>query len=257
MAKESSRGTAQGSASYWTPWNDLTLDEKKEFAVDAQTYGVIEDSVALTQTKKYAQGSIGGNLLDQSSGLLLLSIFGGYAHATHSGETAVYDHVFTVGESAQHQSLTFFLHDPLAAADYSYANGVVEKLELSMALKKFVEYAASVKAQSGASQSAFSPATTAENRFVPQYMTAKLASAYSTITAAAAPPSRSRAPSSRSGPTSRIRTFSAASRRPTSSTRSSPSKARSRRSGKGKPTSRPRSWARPRRPCASTSRTPT
>ena len=178
VAKETNRGTAVSSAAYWTPWNDLMLDEKKEFAVDAQAYGVVEDNIHLTQTKKWAQGSLAGNVADQSVGLLLYGMFGGYAEATHSGESAVYDHSFTVGQGAQHQSLTFFLHDPLAAADYSYANGIVEKLELTMALKKFIEFTASVKAQSGAAQSTFSPATTAENRFVPQYLAAKFALDY-------------------------------------------------------------------------------
>src|SRR5580658_6695599 len=78
VAKETTRGTAISSAAYWNPWNDLTLDEKKEFAVDAQSYGLIEDNVNLTQTKKWAQGSLAGNFLDQSSGLLLYSLFGGY-----------------------------------------------------------------------------------------------------------------------------------------------------------------------------------
>src|ERR1700710_774548 len=178
LARETTRGTAQSSASYWNPWNDLTLDEKKEFAVDSQAYGVIEDNVNLTQTKKWAQGSLAGNVPDQTIGLILYSMFGGYAVATHSGESVVYDHTFTVGENAQHQSLTFFLHDPLAAVDYSYANGVVEKLELNMALKKFIDYTASIKSLSGASQSTFSPATTAENRFVPQYLAAKFALDY-------------------------------------------------------------------------------
>jgi hypothetical protein len=177
-AKEATRGTAQSSASYWSPWNDLTLDEKKEFAVDEQAYGIIEDNVHLTQVKKWAQGSLAGNVADQSIGLILYSLFGGYAVGTHSGESAVYDHTFSIGESAQHQSLTFFLHDPLAAVDYSYANGVVEKLELEMALKKFVSFNASIRALSGASQSTFSPATTAENRFVPQYLAAKFALDY-------------------------------------------------------------------------------
>jgi hypothetical protein len=171
LAKEATRGIAQSSATFWSPWNDLTLDEKKEFATDAQAYGVIEDSVNMTQTKKYAQGSLQGNFLDQSSGLLLYSLFGGYA-VTGSGP---YVHTFTVGESAQHQSLTFFLHDPLSAQDYSYANGVVEKLEIDLALKKFISFNASIKALSGAAQSSFSPSTTAENRFVPQYLVAGFA----------------------------------------------------------------------------------
>jgi Phage tail tube protein len=178
IAKETTRGTAISSAAYWNPWNDLTLDEKKEFATDAQAYGIVEDNVNFTQTKKWAQGSLAGNFLDQSSGLLLYSMFGGYAVGTHSGETVVYDHTFSIGESAQHQSLTFFLHDPLSTVDYSYANGVVEKLELNIALKKFIEFTATLKTLSGAPQSSFTPSTTSENRFVPQYLAAKFALNY-------------------------------------------------------------------------------
>src|ERR1700693_1884704 len=168
LAKETTRGTAIASAAYWNPWNDLTLDEKKEFAVDAQSYGVIEDSTQLTQTKAWAQGSLSGNILDQSFGLILYSMFGTLtSHSAHSGESIVYDNIFNIQEGAQHQSLTFFLHDPLSAVDYSYANGVVEKLELNIALKKFIDFTASIKALSGAAQSTFSPSTTTENRFVP------------------------------------------------------------------------------------------
>jgi hypothetical protein len=175
-AKETSRGTAIGSASYWSPWNDLVVDEKKEFAVDEQSYGVIEDNTNLTYTKRWVEGSIAGDLLDQSFGLILYSIFGTLtSHSAHSGESSVYDNVFNVAESAQHQSLTFFLHDPLSGQDYSYANGVVTKLEISAELKKFVEYTASIKALTGAAQSSFTPATTAENRFVCRYAAAKLA----------------------------------------------------------------------------------
>jgi hypothetical protein len=176
LAKETTRGTAISSAAWWNPWNDLTLDEHKEFAVDAQSYGVIEDSTNLTQTKQWAQGSISGSVLDQSFGLILYSMFGTLtSHSTHSGESIVYDNIFNIQEGAQHQSLTLFLHDPLSAVDYSYANGVVEKLEINMALKKFIEFTASLKALTGVSQSTFTPATTTDNRFVAQHMTAKFA----------------------------------------------------------------------------------
>ena len=90
-------------------------------------------------------------------------------------------------KAPQHQSLTFFLHDPLAGVDYSYANGVVEKLEITMALKKFIEFNASIQALSGAAQSTFSPSTTAEHGFVPQYLVAgfapSLAGVQGTLTA--------------------------------------------------------------------------
>jgi hypothetical protein len=153
---------------------DLTLDEKKEFATDTMAYGLIEDSVNMTRTKAWAQGSLNGTVLDTTIGLLLYSIFG-----THSvSGSGPYTHTFSVSESAQHQSLTLFKHDPLAGQDYSYANGVVEKLELNIALKQFVQFTASLLAQSGAAQSAFSPSTTTENRFVPQYLSAEFAPTY-------------------------------------------------------------------------------
>lgn len=173
VAKETTRGTAIGSAAYWNPFMSLTLDEKKEFVSDQQSYGVVEDNVNFTQTKQFAGGSLEGNVADQTIGLILYSMFGGYAV---SGPTNnAYLHTFTVGENAQHQSLTLFLHDPLSAVDYSYANGVVEKLDINIELKKFVSFNASIKALSGAAQSAFSPSTTTENRFVPQYLAAKFA----------------------------------------------------------------------------------
>jgi hypothetical protein len=176
VKKEATRGTAETSATYWTPWMDLTLDEKKEYAVDAQAYGVIEDNTVLTEAKRWAQGSITGNVADTTFGLILYSMFGTLtSHSAHSGESIVYDNIFNVAESAQHQSLTLFLHDPLTSKDYSHANGVVEKLEINVALKQFVQFTASVKALSGALQSSFTPATTSENRFIAQHLTAKFA----------------------------------------------------------------------------------
>jgi hypothetical protein len=64
LAKESTRGTAQSSATFWNPWMDLTLDEKKEFATDNQAYGLIEDSVNMTRTKAWAAGSLNGAVMD-------------------------------------------------------------------------------------------------------------------------------------------------------------------------------------------------
>ena len=141
VAKEVARGTAQGSASYWTPWNDLTLDEKKEFAVDAQSLRRHRG-----QHPPHPDEEVGAGLdrrqrrRPEHRPHPLFHVRRLRGTRPIRARRAVYDHSFTVGQSAQHQSLTFFLHDPLAAVDYSYANGVVEKLELNMALKKFIEY---------------------------------------------------------------------------------------------------------------------
>jgi hypothetical protein len=183
LGKESTRGTANTTAGYWNPYMDLTIDEKKEFVTDSQAYGIIEDNVNLTQTKKWVAGTLTGNLYDTSFPPLLYAMFGTYAKAG----SGPYTHTFTVGETAQHQSYTFLLHDPLAAVDYSYANGVIEKLEINFALKQFIQFTASIMAQSGVVQSTFSPSTTTENRFLPQYLVAgfapSLAGVQGTLTA--------------------------------------------------------------------------
>ncbi len=186
LAKESSRGTAQSSATYWLPINDWNIDEKFDNVVADQAMGVIENSVGEYRVKNYADGSIKLPLTDQSSGLLFLSLFGSQAVATHAGESVVYDHTFTIGESAQHPSLTLFIHDPLSGTDYSHANGVIHKLDLDAELKKFVELNVSARALKGASQSAFTPSLLSENRFIPQNMTFKYATAVSGLSGATA-----------------------------------------------------------------------
>jgi hypothetical protein len=125
-------------------------------------------------------------MLDQSTGLLFLSLLGSQAVGTHAGESVVYDHTFTVGESAQHQSLTLFIHDPLSGTDYSHANGVIHKMDIDAELKKFVQLSCSARAFKGVSQSSFSPSILAENRFIPQYMTFKYATAVAGLGAATA-----------------------------------------------------------------------
>jgi hypothetical protein len=170
IAKEATRGTAQSSASYWLAFSDAAIDEKYTNVTQDEAYGIIEDSVGQFRVKNWAEGTLKVPLTDASLPLLLLSQFGAVANATHSGETTVYDHTLTVGESAQHQSLTLFIHDPLSGVDYSHALGVIHKTELDAELGKFADLSLSVKAMKGVSQSSFSPSILAENRFLPQYM---------------------------------------------------------------------------------------
>src|SRR5580692_6453119 len=186
LAKESTRGTAISAATYWLPFDDLSFDEKYDNAVADQAVGVVENSINEYRVKNYADGSFKVPMMDQSTGLLFLSLLGTQAVATHSGESVVYDHTFTVGESAQHPSLTLFIHDPLSATDYSHANGVIHKMEIDAELKKFVQLSCSARAFKGVSQSTFSPSILTENRFIPQYMTFKYATAVAGLSGASA-----------------------------------------------------------------------
>lgn len=186
IAKEATRGTAVSSANHWLPFSDASLDEKFENVTQDEAYGIIEDSVGQFRVKNWAEGTLKVPVTDLSLPLILYAMLGASADSTHSGESVVYDHKATVGESAQHQSLTLFIHDPLSGVDYSHALGVIHKMDLDVELKKFAELTLSVKALKGASQSSFSPSIASENRFLPQYMTFKYATSVSGLSGATA-----------------------------------------------------------------------
>jgi hypothetical protein len=191
IAKESSRGTAIGSATYWLSFSDASIEEKFTNVTQDEAYGIIEDSVGQFRVKNWAEGTLKVPLTDQSLPLLLYSQFGAVANATHAGESVVYDHTITVGQSAQHQSLTLFIHDPLSGTDYSHALGVIHKTDFDAELGKFAALSLSVKALKGVSQSAFTPSILSENRFLPQYMTFKYATAIAGLSGATAIPLKS------------------------------------------------------------------
>lgn len=192
IAKESSRGTAVASASYWLAVDDWAIEERFKNAVDIQTFGIIEDSVSQTRVKNWAEGQLKFPIAGTSSAVLFLSLFGTDTPATHAGETIVYDHVISVAQNVQHQSITFFVHDPIATAsgataDYTHANGVVHKIDIDYSLGNFVTATASIKAIAGSAAAvAFVPSQAIEDRFVPQYLTFKTAAQFSGLGAASA-----------------------------------------------------------------------
>lgn len=176
VAKETTRGTAPGSPSYYLFWNELGIQEKFENVTDVEAQGIIEDSQAETRVRDWAEGPIKLPVTDKSFPLFLLSLLGTDTPALHSGESVVYDHVMTVLQNAQHQSLSLYIHDPLAAVDYVHKNSLVKKISLDLILKEYIKATIELIGLKGASIGTLSPAQVAENRFVPQYVTFKQAS---------------------------------------------------------------------------------
>jgi hypothetical protein len=174
VAKEATRGTAESSASYWIPWLNLDIQERDNKVLDEASIGVIEDSVDQKIVKQWAEGKWDAPIGDKHFPLILLASLGTISSALKSGETAVYDHTITVVQNAQHPSLTFFIDDPLTGADYKHALGVITSLEIKYELGKYLQYTANIKAKKGTSAT-INPATTSENKFLPQHLTFKLA----------------------------------------------------------------------------------
>lgn len=192
IAKETTRGTAKTTASYWLAADDWDMQERYTNAVDMQVYGVVEDSVSQSRVKNWAEGQIKFPISGTSSAVLFLSLFGTDTPATHAGESSIYDHVLTVAQTVQHQSLTFFVHDPIATAsgataDYTHANTVVHKIDIDYSLGNFVMGTATLKGQTGSAAAVvFVPSQAIEDRFIPQYLTFKVATNLAGLAAASA-----------------------------------------------------------------------
>lgn len=192
IAKEVTRGVTPATIKYWIPTDDWEINEKFENAIDDVTYGVIEDNVGQTRVKDWAEGQFKLPLVGTTSAVLLYSLFGSTSAVLHAGETVVWDNTISIAQNVQHQSLSFYVHDPiptaaLATPDYSYANAVVTKVDIDYSLGKFVELTASISAFRGSAAAvAFVPSQPVEVHFVPQYLTFKVASAVGGLTAASA-----------------------------------------------------------------------
>lgn len=169
IAKEATRGTGV-AAQFWIPKTDVTVDDIIMSAQDDSSIAVIEDAINQEVTTKAMQGSLAGRVYDKSFGLLLLAVLGSQATTTTSGESAVYDHAFTVGESAQHPSLTISVADantPSSGAGIWHTLCMIDQLTIDFEVNKFFTYKADFKGNSNVAQSV-TASFTSENGFDPQ-----------------------------------------------------------------------------------------
>lgn len=185
IARETTRGTSPAVATYWIPHSEFDVFEKDTKILDEQTRGVIEDSVGQSIVKQWAEGNLKAPIGDKHFPLLLYSVLGTLASTLKSGETLVYDHNISIQQGSQHQSLSLYLDDPLAGQDYTHALAVLTSLEIAYEQGKFIDYVANFKSKKGATAT-LTPSTTAENRFLPQHLTFKLASTQAGLDAASA-----------------------------------------------------------------------
>lgn len=191
LAKEAVRGTAETAATYYIPFTEAAVEEKNDLLANEQAMGVLEDTTEAKSVSVSAEINLKGAVGDKTFPLLLLASLGSVASAAEiAPNTLVYDHTITVNQSVQHQSLTIFLNDPLGGQDYKHALGCVDSLDLAYEQNKFVEFDAKLKALKGA-VATLTPATTAENLFLPQHFVFKLASSVAGLTAATAIPVKS------------------------------------------------------------------
>ena len=172
LAKESVRGTSPGSATFWVPWSELDVDEKKRMVLDEQTRGVLEDSTGQSIVSEWAEVKLKAPIGDKHFPLILYSVLGGLS--TTGPTDSAYTHTLSVGQSAQHQSLSVYLDDPAGGQDYTHALAMSETVEIAYERDQFMQYTATLKAKKGATAT-LTPAATTENRFLQKHLTFKIA----------------------------------------------------------------------------------
>lgn len=175
IAKETARGTAVVPA-FWLPKQSLSIDDKITQVTDETSVGVIEGMEDGNVAEKFSEAEIEGRIDHLKFGLLVLAALGSEA-APSLIETGVYDHVFTVLQSAQHPSLTVTLSEPNAQTTSSlrYTLAMLSELNLEVALRKFATYKAKFRANAGVTGTSTPAYATSEQVFLPQTITAVIA----------------------------------------------------------------------------------
>lgn len=182
IGKESSRGTAVAPTN-WLPITAFNHEGKVENAYCEAAQNTIVDSFDAAVIKEWAEGGFDALIGIEGFGLILLSALGSVSSATAGGETVVYDHTYTLQESAQHQSLTLAVDQ--ANGDKNYALAVVDSLSLTFEKNKILDYSVGMMSKKGASAT-LTPSFSAENKFRPQDFSVKVASNIAGLSGASA-----------------------------------------------------------------------
>jgi hypothetical protein len=172
FGKEIARGTVVAAA-YFEKQAALSIDEKITHVKDESSFGSIEDASQGFLTGIFCDWSLTARVKANTTGLWFLSLFGTDTPTSEGGgNAAVYDHVFTVNETNQSQSLTISYLDPIAG--YRFANAMISEADLMMEIGKYFDISLKGQAFAGASNVP-TPSFTDETIFMPQMATFKSA----------------------------------------------------------------------------------
>lgn len=171
IGKETVRGV-KVSPAYWLKPLSEDINDRIEVAVSERAVGVIEDSEDQAVSKKLAGGTIAGEVFDKSFGLILLAAIG-QVTSVETTDSGVYEHIFSVLQSAKHPTLTLEVKRG-DNEQKAYPNAVLESLKLTAAANDYLKFEAVVRAKAGVSANS-APAYITENYFLGKDIAIKLA----------------------------------------------------------------------------------
>ena len=181
IGRETARGTAQASATYWIPKVDFDYNPRADYVVNESGLGVIDGRSDAKVVEKVGEGSFGGIVYDKDFGLLLAACLGTWSSSVIAD--SAYTHSFTRLNTNTHPALTIFHKD--SNVDEKFALGMLNQLTLNCVLKDFVKYTAGFLSKVGATTSS-TPSYIAENPFLATHVTVKFAATTAALATASA-----------------------------------------------------------------------
>lgn len=182
IAKESSRGVAVGTPTFWLPRATVSFNDRTETARQEVGLGKIADSDGNFITQKNGNGDFEFDLDDRTIGILLTSLLG--ASPSKAGSNP-YTYTYTLSNSNQHQSLTFLHQDPDITKVFPL--GVVSSLQIVVEQNAIVTCTATFMSRVGRDWTTQTADFTAlGTKFLHQHLVFKLAANIGALAASSA-----------------------------------------------------------------------
>lgn len=171
IAKETTPGTPVAPA-FWIQVDDRELAPRENHAENEAARGSIQAQGQSEIVEKFGEPSFGGPIFDKSFGLLLLTALGTVSTSSNDPESGVHTHTYSVLDTNAHPALSIGMKDAVLDKVASYA--VLNSLGIEVNSGEFSKYTASFMSRfpATASQTA---AFVEENKFVPKFVSVKLA----------------------------------------------------------------------------------
>jgi hypothetical protein len=177
---ESSRGVAV-APTYWLAAQNKDYDDKVNVMLDDSSLGVLAENSNAVIQKQWADGSINGNVYQNSIGILL-SMLAGAAPSTVTS-TGEYTNTWVQTNTVTNKSATIAFKD--SNVNLAFANAMLDSLKLNLEVDKFFNFESQFLSKKSAT-AANTVAHSAENIFAPKHAVIKLASTQSGLAAASA-----------------------------------------------------------------------
>jgi hypothetical protein len=172
LAVEGVRGTAEAEAQRTVRKVTCNLIPRTERVIDDTTFGRLEDAERIRSVRQWSEGDVEGILHADVFGYYLLNLYGSVDSEAVSG--GAYSHEFTLEQSIQHPTLTFFVKDADVRQE-KIAGGVVSNFELTIGTDNYLRYTASFLGKQGVADVSELPALATEYDFVSRDVTVKIA----------------------------------------------------------------------------------